>query len=155
LAALAVWTKQLAIGVPAAQVLWLAWSAGPRAATRHAGRLLVAGVAIAAVCVAIFGWEDLRYNLWTVPSHHPLKGGVGFWLGQLGSLSLACLPAVAVFAFVRMRGAAPGRASALVAVMALVQLPLGALGASKIGGGENSFHAIYYFTAAACLELAI
>lgn len=154
LAALAVWTKQLAIGVPAAQLLWLAWSAGPRAAVRHAGRLLIAGVAFAAIAVAIFGFEELRYNLWTVPSHHPLKGGAGFWFAQLGSLALACLPWAAVFALARRRGVAPSGAATLLAVVAFVQLPLGALGASKVGGGENSFHAIYYFAAAAWLELA-
>src|SRR5258708_6147722 len=39
-------------------------------------------------------------------------------------------------------------------VVALIQVPLGVIGASKIGGAENSFHAIYYFTAAAWFELA-
>jgi hypothetical protein len=154
LAALAVWTKQLAIGVPAAQVLWLVWSAGPRAAGRHAGRLLVAGVALAAVAVAIFGFEELRFNLWTVPSHHPLKGGGEFWFAQLGALALACVPVAGALGVlsVRLTGLSP--AATLLAVVAIGQLPLGALGASKIGGGENSFHAIYYFTAAAGLQLA-
>lgn len=154
LAALAVWTKQLAIGVPAAQLLWLAWSGGLRVAVRHAGRLLAAGVLVAAVCVAVFGWEELRFNLWTVPSHHPLKGGAEFWFGQLGALAMACLPCVVLFAILRRSAAAPNPAASLVAAVALAQLPLGALGASKIGGGENSFHAIYYFAAAAGLQLA-
>ena len=154
LAALAVWTKQLAIGVPAAQLLWLVWSAGPRAAARQAGRMLVAGLALAALAVAIFGFEELRYNLWTVPSHHPLKGGAGFWFAQLGALALACLPWAAVFAILRARGSASSGAATLLVVVASVMLPLGALGASKVGGGENSFHAVYYFAAVAWLELA-
>jgi hypothetical protein len=154
LAALAVWTKQLAIGVPVAQIIWLAWSAGPRAAVRQAGRLLVAGLALAGVAVAIFGFEELRYNLWAVPSHHPLKGGGGFWAAQLGSLALACLPFVAVLAIFRARGTPLSRPATLLAIVGCVQLPLGALGASKVGGGENSFHTIYYFAAATGLQLA-
>ncbi len=159
LVALAVWTKQLAIGAPAAQVLWLWATAGHRRALRQAGRLLIAGVALAGICVAIFGWRELLFNLWTVPSHHPLKGGAGFWFGQLGTLALACLPWVAGFFALRFGSGAAGRTgirgtASLVAVVGLIQLPLGALGASKIGGGENSFHAIYYFVAAAWLQLA-
>ncbi len=153
LAALAVWTKQLAIGVPIAQLLWLAWSADRRAALRHAGRLLAAGAALAAVGVAIFGFDELRFNLWTVPSHHPLKGGFGFWLAQLGALTVAGLPWVLAIVLLRVRGGTSGVAP-LVATVALVMWPLGALGASKVGGGENSFHAIYYVAAAAWLELA-
>lgn len=154
LAALAVWTKQIAIGVPVAQLLWLAWVSGAGATARYAGRLLVAGVALAAICVAIFGWAELRYNLWTVPSNHPLKGGAGFWLSQFGKHSLGCLPWVAALVVLRWRATTLCRASSLIAVLAFVQLPLGALGASKVGGGENSFHSIYYFVAAVLLQLA-
>ncbi len=153
-AALAVWTKQLAIGIPVAQLLWLLWKGGGSAAARHAVRLLAAGLVVAAICVAIFGWSELRYNLWTVPSHHPLKVGSGSWLPQLGRELLACLPGLLALVVLRARKAMPVGAAALVAFVALVQLPLGALGASKVGGGENSFHAAYYFNAAAWLELA-
>ena len=44
LAVLAVWTKQIEVGVPVAQLLWFGWTGSARAAGRYALQLLAAGL---------------------------------------------------------------------------------------------------------------
>jgi hypothetical protein len=63
--------KQTAVGIAAAQLLWLGLTASPREALRHAGRCVLAGILILGWVVAAFGWEGPWFTMVTLPSHYP------------------------------------------------------------------------------------
>ncbi len=72
--------KQIALGVPAAQLTWLAIVAGPRAASRHALRCVTVGLLLAAALAAIFSPRGLWFVLVQLPAHFPWAKGIAAWL---------------------------------------------------------------------------
>jgi hypothetical protein len=148
---LAVWTKQLAIMLVPATIGWLWWERGRDAVGRCLKLLLIYGGVTTLVFFAVFGPEDLWFNLWFFPARNPshlewsvlgsrvaqlLVGGWLWWLAAgLG------------WTWARSRGALPGGAASLVrllAWMAAWEIPMGLSAAMKVGGGNNSFHALNY-----------
>jgi hypothetical protein len=161
LAVLAVWTKQTAVLVPVAQLIHLViverdWRRGLRYLTCFLG----AGVVVSAGVFRIFGMDPVIFNLWVIPGAYPLKGLPV--LGELGiKLAVQAAPLLAVIGWFALRnrraaqGAArPGRKEWLLFVtVAVVQIPVNLLGAVKMAGGTNSFHAVAFLLVAAALVL--
>ncbi len=131
--------KQIALGIPLAQVVWLGLVAGRSAAWRHAGRCLVTGAAIGGGAVALFGWNGLWFTLVQIPGSFGWAPDLGQRLAQVApALALHLgVPMVAMLAW-RRRFADP--ALLLPAVTWLCTLPLGLAGLLKLGGWTNSIH---------------
>lgn len=154
LAVLAVAAKQIAIAVPIAQAAYLFFLRKDRAfGWQYLQGLLCAAVVIAGLVQWCFGRDALVHNLWLVPAGHPLKdwNAIGDLamnlLAQAGWFSLACVGA-AVLLKAKWRAGRPGNELVrLLLTVTIVQVPLSLLGAAKLGGGTNSFHALAYLFA--------
>ena len=155
---LAIWTKQLAIALVPAMIIWLwreGWSGQISSWLKW---VVIYGAAVSLVFFLAFGTEQLVFNMLFVIGRGPSKAdlavlgstvweliaGGWFWWLTLGL----------VWLFTRLvAGAAlPAPAASLARLlvwMAAWQAPLGLAAAMKIGGGNNSFHAIHYGLAAA------
>ncbi len=131
--------KQIALGIPLAQVVWLGCTAGRTSALRHALRCVVAGAVIGGGAITAFGWQGLWFTLVETP------GGIGWAVAPWQRLSEAALklvttlivPAVAMISFRR----AFAKPNLLLPALAwLCALPLGIAGMMKLGGWTNSIH---------------
>lgn len=167
LAVLSVWTKQIAVAVPIAHVLYLAARRrDPKATWRYLQWFALTGAGVSLLMIAIFGFDPLVYNLWVVPAGNHLKAAATAWKANPLELLLEIAPSLIVAAVswrvARRRAAGVfNRRPALRAlielllILAACQLPFGLLGAAKIGGGTNSFHlAVTLYTAAALCAVA-
>jgi hypothetical protein len=138
-AAAAVACKQTALGIAAAQLLWLGLIASPREALRHAGRCAAAGVVLLGWAIATFGREELWFTMVTLPSRYPWDPEPGSRLmhfAQALAVQVA-LPAVLLAAARReiWRRDSPLLFPALLWVCAL---PTGLAAFMKQGGSMNS-----------------
>jgi hypothetical protein len=59
--------KQISLGIPLAQILFLSVSQGAQAGALHAIRCLVVGAAIGCLAIAKFGWDGLWFTLVEIP----------------------------------------------------------------------------------------
>lgn len=158
LAVLAVWTKQIAVIIPLAQLFYLGFFRRDRSRLlRYTVWLLGTGAAISVCMVLVFGLEPLVFNLWIVPGAHALKGWTAFAndVGIFVAQAVPCVVLTGVLAtFVRKAPEQPAAGFlkdliGLLLTIAAVEFPLNLLGANKVGGGLNSFHAVpLLFTAA-------
>lgn len=139
IATAAVACKQIALGIPLAQVLWLGFTSGRRAAMAHAVRCTVAGAVIGLGAVAIFGFAGLWFTLVAIPGGLGWAPDVALRLKMVApELALLLgLPAVAMVVW-RREFARP--ALLLPALAWLCTLPLGLAGMMKVGGWTNSIH---------------
>lgn len=139
LAVAAVACKQTAVGLALAQVVWLAFTAGWRAAFVHALRCAALGAILAFACVLAFGGPPLWFVLFELPAHFKwapdpaeriLASG-----GELAGQVLAPLAfMLALRRFFR-------RPTALLPALAwMCALPLGLAAFLKFGGRMNSIY---------------
>lgn len=147
---LAAWTKQIEAPLALAQLGFLLWRRTPREAATYALWLALATLATAAVWIGWFGFAGLWHSLVTIPGRHALE------TPRLGALARECLQATwwvwPLLWFARRKSAAgePALAPAardpavLFLLASAATLPGGFLAAAKIGGGDNSLHAIAY-----------
>ena len=155
---LALWSKQVECLLPAAQLLWLALGSEAGAARRYLGPLLIWILGLSALFVIGFGPDALWYNMWTVPAHHPIPGGLRAWGGEAAAFFLMTLPlwaALAGFGLLLRRGhPSATRRLSLFVYAALALLPLGAMASAKLGADRNSLHSVYYLIVAVVVALA-
>src|SRR6185369_10750776 len=108
-ASAALWSKQLEVFLPPAQIAALWLMHGRAAALRYA--LCVVGVAVTMglLFVLFFGGSALWFNMWFVPSHHPFPDvGAAFASGVVDFLRTSALLWVLVAATVLWRRRATG-----------------------------------------------
>lgn len=154
LAVLSVWAKQIEAPLLLAQAAWLGLAFGRATLLRFVACALVAGLALSSAIVAVFGFEDLAFNLFTIPSRHPwqLRPGV---LGATGELLAESLVFLLVFvAAGGLRRRSWRGEVGLLLLVALLLAPLGILARNKVGAWQNSHHALYYLIAASAVALA-
>ena len=138
-AAAAVACKQTALGIAAAQLIWLGLTVGPREALRHAGRCAVVGAVLLGWATATFGGEELWFTMVTLPSRYPWDPEPGSRLlhfAQALFVQLA-LPA-AVLVFARRAVWRRGAPLLLPALAWACALPTGLAAFMKQGGSTNS-----------------
>lgn len=162
--ALALFTKQTAIGVPfgIAVYLWIAHGAGT------AGRYALAVIGLCTVfgllAILAFGFGPLYFNTITVPSRHPLKitNPVLLLKDALDYVvfpAFLILPGLAlVWSKVRtdrraLRTEAAARPWILFLLVTLFMIPTSLLGRVKEGGETNSYHFVLYFHCAVSLSI--
>lgn len=139
LAATAVGCKQIAVGIPLAQVVWLAVTVGGREALRHIGRCAAVGASLLAGAVLWFGGEGMWFTLVEVPGGLTWAPSLGARLGAVAPelALLVGLPLGVMIVFRRTFAAPRWR---LPALAWLCTLPLGVAGMLKVGGWTNSIH---------------
>ncbi|WP_414661028.1 hypothetical protein [Horticoccus sp. 23ND18S-11] len=152
IATAAVACKQICLGIPLAQVIWLGVTIGPREALRHAGRCVVAGTVIAVAAIAIFGAPGLWHTLVAVPGRLGWAPDVAQRLRAVAPELLlhAGLPA---FVMVAGRRAFSQPRLLLPALAWICTLPLGLAGMMKVGGWTNSIHSFVLWTPAVLATL--
>lgn len=151
--ALSVGSKQLAVTIVPATLVWL-WREGHG---RHVRAWLfwnvLIGGGLAAIFLLVFGAEELVFNTWFVLSRTPWAGSwqlLGMRIIELARAGWVWWLAAGVSAWLlgpRKLTEMPAEAGALVRLLtwaALWQAPFGLLAALKAGGGLNSIHALVY-----------
>lgn len=151
-AALAVWTKQSAIAVPAILCLWLFHSGERKAALRLAVWFSTYALVLAIAFAVWFGPRQLWFNLVVFHLHNPFRpsGNAEFFLQLVAAAPVWLLAAVGLLAARHFSGemapvGGPGAAmTSLLGWLALGSLPLGLLAATKVAGGWNSLHSLNF-----------
>lgn len=141
----AVMCKQTAVGLIAAQCLWLGWKFGPRVAFIHALRAATVLAALVAGMLAWFGPEGVWFNLINLPAHLPhtteiLRRITDPW--RLLAVHVV-MPAILLF----WAGKRIWRADSpllLPALTWLCVLPAGLAGFMTLGGTLNSLQGLHY-----------
>jgi hypothetical protein len=139
LAAAAVGCKQIAVGIPLAQVAWLGLTHGIGAALRHAVRCALVGAVLLTGAILLLGGEGMWFTLVKVPGGLTWVSDLGARLGAVAPALtvLVGLPLVVMVIFRRTFAEARWR---LPALAWLCTLPLGLAGMLKVGGWTNSIH---------------
>ena len=129
--------KQTAIAVPAAQVLWVGFTAGWRPALEHLARLAGAG---AVWLVLVFSIEDpaaLWFSLMTLPGGLPWASDWGTRFSDTaGALALQLF--VPLLLWAGLRNTAAGKSLALPLLSWLLAVPPGLAALFTYGGNINS-----------------
>ncbi len=150
LAALAVWSKQIAVGLVAGQLLYLGLTQPRRVAVHYAAWVAALTLAAGFAAICAFGFDGLWLNLVAIPARLPWAE-VRPRLSQR-ALALAAqlvLPALALL-WLHHRQAWPsrerpsGRLFQLLVCVAAAMLPLGLAGFLKAGGDLNLLHSWPY-----------
>lgn len=130
--------KQICLGIPLAQVVWLGLVSGRSAALQHAARCFVCGAILAGVLIGVFGWDGLWFTLVQIPTG---LGLVPDWGQRLGAVSttLAIHLGLPVVVMLAARRKFTGN-WLLPAATWLCTLPLGMAGLLSLGGWSNSIH---------------
>jgi hypothetical protein len=134
----AIGCKQICLGIPLAQVIWMGLVAGRAAGIRHLVRCLVSGAILGGALIVGFGWSGLWFTLAQVPA------GLGF-VPDLGGRLLAVAPTMSIhlglplLVMLIWRRAFTGPLL-LPAVSWLCTLPFGVAGMLSLGGWTNSVH---------------
>ncbi len=163
-AVLAVWTKIVALPVPAALLLYVLITEGRRPFFRYLAFIIGAGILLSAFFIAAFGFENLRFNLIEIPGRHPLKEqgyvqALSGFLNKLGREYLVLLPAAAFALFsefqredrIPWRRLLFDRRWTLFLFLAVSLLPVSFIGFAKIGGSRNAISYTNYFLLLAVL----
>jgi hypothetical protein len=150
--ALAIWSKQTAVGLVLAQVLWLGFTAGRRTAVRHAVISAAFVLALGGIFAAWFGLEGLWLNLVRIPGRLPVCDNFlgytrDFWM-QISGYVL--LPAAGVIA-ARRTVWKPDSPWLLPVLSWLCLLPAGVISIYKVGGATNSLSGFLYLLPLAAL----
>lgn len=157
LCALAVWSKQIALFLLPAQLLFLAWSAGRRAATAYLGWAALCGLTGLALFSTAFGWTNLWLNLVTIPGRLPWAEAWPRLTLRTWSLAGQLLVPAVLLLGLHRRGIWPtrdtvsGRFFQLAVLAAAALTPIGFTAFLKIGGDTNAFHAWDYLLPAGLL----
>jgi hypothetical protein len=132
--------KQITLGIPLSQVLWIAFTAGRRAAFMHAVRCVIAGTVIGAAALIGFGGPGLWFVLMELPSKFPWDFTSPRVISALPEAALqigAPLTAMLVW-----RHAFSRPTLLLPATAWLCTLPFGIMALFKSGGWLNSSHSL-------------
>lgn len=130
--------KQISLGIPLAQFVWLGLTVGRTAALRHLARCLVCGVGLGGALVGLFGWQGLWFTLVEIPAGLGLTPDIA---QRLRAVAPALAVHVGIPALVMLAARRTFTGPALLpAATWLCTLPLGFAGLLSPGGWSNSIH---------------
>ena len=153
-ASLSVWSKQTALGLIIAQIIWLTFASSPRAAIRYALACAACGLSLGGIFVAWFGFDGLWLNLVRLPARIPfwpdaLARSAGLWAHLAGYVLIPAVMLVVARRVVWKRDS-----PWLLPVLTwLCLLPSGLISIFKIGGTANSLNSFLYLLPTAALAL--
>lgn len=166
-AVLAVWAKQIEIGIFVALGLYVLIAYGRDMLFRFVGIAFLMGIGISGLILLIFGFENTILNILTIPSKHPwyepgspenkasfftvirLAGPLFLVLaiGLVGTLGSRLHKSKDIASFFRENP------WSIFLLASFCMVPTSILGGSKVGGTPNSFHFLHYL-AVLCALLA-
>ncbi|MEO5959673.1 MAG: hypothetical protein ABIZ49_08665, partial [Opitutaceae bacterium] len=155
--ALAVWSKQIAVFLVPAQLIFLARGSGLRTATQYFAWFTGFSLLALGVFAWAFGFPNLWLNLVAIPGRLPWAPFVGrLALRPWSLLAQIVVPAGALFVLYRARfwptrEREGGRFFQLGALAFLAMLPVGLAAFFKIGGDTNLLHSWDYLLPAGLL----
>jgi hypothetical protein len=163
-ASCSVYAKQTSIGVAFGLAAYLLLCHGWRRSLEFGLAFGVLSLLIGLIFVAAFGWTPLVFNVFTVPSRHPLYAwdvvmNLPAWtLPGFVSLSIGVL-----LSCIREHQETPAEARPPLKarpwlpflVVAVAMVPTSLMGRLKVGGFANSFHFLMYLDVAAALALSL
>lgn len=155
-AVVALGSKQTAVGLLLAQLVWLGRSQGFAAARAHAVRTLALGAPLALVALAQFGARELWFGAITVPAALPWVEAPFARLAGLAPILAAqwLAPAVVIFLLGRrLLALSPGLALG-IATFAYM-LPFDTAGLLSTGGSTNNLHGFQLLTPPLLLTLLV
>lgn len=144
--------KQIALGIPLAQIVWLGVTAGRAAAGSHVLRCAVTGAGLGGAAVFLFGWDGLWFTLVEIPGSFGWAPDPAGRLAQVAG-TLALHLGVPLVAMIVARRAFARPALLLPALTWLCTMPLGLAGLMKLGGWTNSIHGFVLWLPAAIVAL--
>jgi hypothetical protein len=161
-AVLAVWSKQVAAPILLALPTYVLWTVGVKPFIRYLACLALSGAAVSALFIGRYGFNELYFQIITIPASHGVFGKEGLppllyaFLKLLTESALIGLVALAA-AWARASQKEPARPAgrlrdepwALLLLVALFMIPTSLLGRVKIGGSANTLSYTTYFLAAA------
>lgn len=148
--ALAVWSKQIALFILPAQLVYLGLASGRGAVVRYTAAVAVFGLAALGVFTALFGFKNLWLNLVAIPGRLPWAEFWPRFTMRPWVLGLQVLGPVAVLLALWRSGRWPtretesGRFLQVGVLVAAAMLPVGLAGYFKIGGDINLLHSVDY-----------
>ena len=162
---LAIWTKQVMIGILPALALWVLLVRGARKCAAFVGWSTVAGAVLAACMGLAFSLEGMWFNLFVIPAQVKWIGRTPFNLVRAltellreGMVPLSLVISGTLYSWWRAGGHETwrdwGRQQPwlLPALVGVFHIPISVLGRVKAGGMENSLSfSLYFWVAAAGL----
>ncbi len=148
----AVACKQTALGIPLAQIVWLAASAGAGAAVRQAVRCAGAGVVIGGLALATVNPPGLWFTAFTLPSHYRMVTDLAERLYSVAPQLAVQVLAPAIILGGGWRGIMRSTL-ALPTLTWLCCLPFGVAALLQWGGRMNSMHSFWLWIAPALLAV--
>ena len=154
-AAAAVGCKQTSLGIPVAQLAWLAATQGRSAALHHGLRLAAGGALLASLTLSQFDAAGLWHNLVTLPGLLPFTEEPARRVLDLSLLLLVHVALPSVFFWWSRRQPDPAGGMRLARFLWLFSLPLGAVAMMKTGGTLNSLQSLLLALPALSLGLVL
>jgi len=174
LCVLSAWTKQTMLPFAAGLILYLWLADGRKMALRFLICFLVAGMAISAALIAVFGARSMYFNMVTLNVRRPWTGprdsapsvfhAFFYSIQELTAQSL--LPAVILFTLCfatenlrehnlqSLLAKWKGELWFMLMVCAVVLVPSSIMGRTKLGGDSNALSpTLYFFAVAAAVQL--
>ena len=160
LAMLGLWSKQVLLPLVALLPFLAAMLDGRAGFVRCTLVLLPSALLVSAALVLLFGpWQNIWYNLVTIPGGHPMTDGAGAFAIEL---ALQCLLpllicALPIISCLRASPRPPlrefARANRWIVFLAagLASFPLSVMGRAKLGGDVNAYSYVLYFLYLAAL----
>lgn len=155
--ALAVWSKQIALFVLPAQLVYLGLATGRTTVLRYTAWLAAWGFAALGTFVMCFGFANLWLNLVAIPGRLPWAEFWPRFTMRPWTVGLQVIGPIALLVAVWRSGHWPGRDSEsgrllqLTTLVAAAMLPVGLAGYFKIGGDLNLLHSLDYLLPALLL----
>jgi hypothetical protein len=138
----AVGCKQTSLGIPLAQLVWLAASRGRRCAIEQMARLAACGALLCLAALLLFDAAGLWDTLVRLPGQIPFTDEIGRRLIDLAPLLLIHLAAPPIIFFLLRRQPDPDSSRRLAQLLWLCGVPLGLLSILKAGGTLNSLQGL-------------
>jgi len=167
-ATLAVWAKQTEVGIFPAIGIYLLAAFGSAVLARFVAISALMGASISIVLLTVFGFENTLFNMFVVPSHHPLnvhgEGGSLSFIPEVLAAVWLLLVIAAGAVVLKLRYQKQDQESGLsfaarnpwvlLLLAALCSVPTSILGSMKVGGLANSYHFAYYLAVLSALLFA-
>lgn len=163
-----VWAKQPFIGVPIGLCIFIAITQGRRRLVQYVSLLVLAGIAVGAIFVWIFGLHELYFNLLWMPAHQPWKNPSKTmemfqsfrWMTSIFFPIFVGLAASVMYLANKenlnsrsLGSFAAGKIWFASLLVGICQVPFSLLGVSKLGGDINSFSFSLFFLLLALMLL--
>lgn len=155
---LAVWSKQVAVPLILALSLYVFLADGWPTLKRFLLCLLIAGILISGLFLMIYNPHDMLFNMFTLPSRHPLKDGGWVMVLQAFFRMFRETLLILVIAYFSLRPLIPSKDRPvpfsnwvqsnpwfLFVIVGILMMPISIWSSIKVGGSNNTLSYPNYF----------